>query len=120
MRLGKLQQQLQQHIVKVVRHEVTPPSSWKIDPVVSYGYTAHTNKVQKEGEVPTVRINYDILPVVVQYGEKKSSFYTFVTRFLGVWGGGGLCVCFCVCVAKRRAPFTPSSPGLYVCVSLSV
>ena len=28
-----------------------------------------------------VRINYDILPVVVQYGEKKNSFYTFITRF---------------------------------------
>jgi hypothetical protein len=34
--------------------------------VVSYGYTAHSNKVQKEGEVPTVRLNYDILPVIVQ------------------------------------------------------
>lgn len=32
-------------------------------------------------QVPTVRINYDILPVVVQYGEKKNSFYTFITRF---------------------------------------
>jgi len=76
-----------EHAIKVVRHEVSPPSSWKLDPVVSYGYTAHSNKVQKEGEVPTVRINYDILPVVVQYGEKKNSFYSFLTSLCGIVGG---------------------------------
>jgi len=76
-----------EHAIKVVRHEVTPPSSWKIDPVVSYGYTAHSNKVQKEGEVPTVRLNYDILPVIVQYSEKKNSFYSFITSLCGIVGG---------------------------------
>lgn len=76
-----------EHTIKVVRHEVTPPSKWKLDPVVSYGYTAHSNKIQKEGEVPTVRLNYDILPVVVQYGEKSKSFYTFLTSLCAIVGG---------------------------------
>jgi hypothetical protein len=139
-----------EHSIKVVRHEVTPPSSWKLDPVVSYGYTAHSSKVQKEGEVflcvcvrvcvapsfgevcvcvlctnvcthrvfflnapllrhfaphlsvlkkeeeplnkkknqvPTVRLNYDILPVIVQYSEKKKSFYNFITSLCGIVGG---------------------------------
>ena len=55
--------------------------------VVSYGYTAHSNKVQKEGEVPTVRLNYDILPIVVQFSEKKQAFYHFITQLCAIVGG---------------------------------
>ena len=32
-------------------------------------------------------MSYDILPVVVQYGEKKSSFYTFLTSLCAIVGG---------------------------------
>ena len=34
------------------------------------------------GEVPTVRLNYDILPIVVQFSEKKQAFYHFITQVL--------------------------------------
>jgi len=75
-----------EHFVKVVRHEVTPPSGAK-DPVVSYGYVAHSNNIQKAGEVPTIRLNYDILPIVVNYAEKRQAFYHFITQLCAIVGG---------------------------------
>ena len=48
--------------------------------MLAYGYTVHSNNIQKVGEVPTVRLNYDILPIVVQFSEKSSSFYHFLTQ----------------------------------------
>jgi hypothetical protein len=48
--------------------------------VISYGYVAHSNNIQKVGEVPTVRLAYDILPIIVQFSEKKQAFYHFVTN----------------------------------------
>lgn len=76
-----------EHYVKVVRHEVMPPSTFKADPVVSYGYVVHSNNIQKAGEVPTVRLNYDILPIVVQFSEKKQAFYHFITNLCAIIGG---------------------------------
>eukprot|EP00290_Baffinella_frigidus_P009705 CAMPEP_0180131924 /NCGR_PEP_ID=MMETSP0986-20121125/8695_1 /TAXON_ID=697907 /ORGANISM="non described non described, Strain CCMP2293" /LENGTH=472 /DNA_ID=CAMNT_0022071865 /DNA_START=19 /DNA_END=1437 /DNA_ORIENTATION=+ len=76
-----------EHYVKVVRHEVTPPSSWKAQPVTSYGYVAHSNNIQKAGEVPTVRLAYDILPIVVHLSEKKQAFYHFITQLCAIVGG---------------------------------
>mmetsp|Transcript_56784 Transcript_56784/g.133047 ORF Transcript_56784/g.133047 Transcript_56784/m.133047 type:complete len:475 (-) Transcript_56784:90-1514(-) len=76
-----------EHYVKVVRHEVSPPSSWKVDPVTSYGYVVHSNNIQKEGEVPTLRLNYDILPIVVNYAEKRQAFYHFITQLCAIVGG---------------------------------
>jgi len=76
-----------EHYVKVVRHEVTPPSSWKVAQITSYGYVVHSNNIQKAGEVPTVRINYDILPIIVQFHEKKQAFYHFVTNLCAIVGG---------------------------------
>jgi len=76
-----------EHYVKVVKHEVIPPSSWKASPVQAYGYTVHSNNIQKAGEVPTVRINYDILPIVVQFSEKKQAFYHFITQLCAIVGG---------------------------------
>ena len=48
--------------------------------MISYGYVAHSNNIQKVGEVPTVRLAYDILPIIVQFSEKKQAFYHFVTN----------------------------------------
>jgi len=76
-----------EHYVKVVRHEVTPPARWRADPVISYGYVAHSNNIQKVGEVPTLRLNYDILPIVVQFSEKKQAFYHFITNLCAIIGG---------------------------------
>eukprot|EP00287_Rhodomonas_sp_CCMP768_P004389 CAMPEP_0196740402 /NCGR_PEP_ID=MMETSP1091-20130531/31598_1 /TAXON_ID=302021 /ORGANISM="Rhodomonas sp., Strain CCMP768" /LENGTH=474 /DNA_ID=CAMNT_0042085543 /DNA_START=59 /DNA_END=1483 /DNA_ORIENTATION=+ len=76
-----------EHYVKVVRHEVSPPSSWKVDPVTAYGYVVHSNNIQKEGEVPTLRLNYDILPIVVSFAEKKQAVYHFVTQLCAIIGG---------------------------------
>jgi len=76
-----------EHYIKVVRHEVSPPSSWKSKAVVSYGYVGHSNNIQKAGEVPTVRINYDILPIVVQITEKSQQLYHFVTQLCAIVGG---------------------------------
>eukprot|EP00282_Hemiselmis_andersenii_P027591 CAMPEP_0169478152 /NCGR_PEP_ID=MMETSP1042-20121227/28318_1 /TAXON_ID=464988 /ORGANISM="Hemiselmis andersenii, Strain CCMP1180" /LENGTH=322 /DNA_ID=CAMNT_0009592591 /DNA_START=123 /DNA_END=1092 /DNA_ORIENTATION=- len=75
-----------EHSVKVVRHEVTP-SSGRRDPVVSYGYVSHSNNIQKVGEVPTVRISYDILPIIVQYSSQKQAFYHFITNLCAIIGG---------------------------------
>ena len=71
----------------MVRHEVTPPSAWKAQPVTSYGYVAHSNNIQKAGEVPTVRMAYDILPIVVHLSEKKQAFYHFITQLCAIVGG---------------------------------
>jgi hypothetical protein len=76
-----------EHYVKVVKHEVIPPSSWRVKPVLAYGYVAHSNNIQKAGEVPTVRVNYDILPIVVQFSEKKQAFYHFITQLCAIVGG---------------------------------
>ena len=76
-----------EHYVKVVRHEVNPRPNYKKDAVVSYGYTAHSNNIQKVGEVPTVRINYDILPITVQFSTTKVAFYHFVTQLCAIIGG---------------------------------
>jgi len=76
-----------EHYVKVVRHEVSPPWKWRKDPVISYGYVAHSNNIQKVGEVPTVRLAYDILPIIVQFSEKKQAFYHFVTNLCAIVGG---------------------------------
>jgi hypothetical protein len=46
-------------------------------------YVVHSNNIQKVGEVPTVRLNYDILPIVVQFSEKKQAFYHFITNVSG-------------------------------------
>jgi thiol-disulfide isomerase/thioredoxin len=76
-----------EHYIKVVRHEVTPPARWKAGTVVSYGYVGHSNNIQKAGEVPTVRINYDILPIVVQVREKSQALYHFITQLCAIVGG---------------------------------
>ena len=51
--------------MKVVKNVVELPRSWGIPPVEAHGYVVHTNKVQRYAEVPTARINYDILPIIV-------------------------------------------------------
>jgi len=76
-----------EHYVKVVKHEVTPPASWRAQTVTSYGYVVHSNNIQKVGEVPTVRLNYDILPIVVQFTEKKQALYHFITQLCAIIGG---------------------------------
>mmetsp|Transcript_64260 Transcript_64260/g.94085 ORF Transcript_64260/g.94085 Transcript_64260/m.94085 type:complete len:477 (-) Transcript_64260:454-1884(-) len=76
-----------EHYVKVVKHEVKPPSAWKVNSVQAYGYTVHSNNIQKSGEVPTVRLNYDILPIVVEFSEKKQAFYHFITQLCAIVGG---------------------------------
>jgi hypothetical protein len=76
-----------EHYVKVVRHEVTPPSSFSSDVVTSYGYVVHSNNIQRLGEVPTVRLNYDIMPLVVQFSAKKKPFYHFITNLCAIVGG---------------------------------
>merc|ERR1711966_6630 len=76
-----------EHYVKVVKHEITPPSSFRSKTVSSYGYTAHSNNIQKVGEVPTVRINYDILPITVQFSTTKVAFYHFMTQLCAIIGG---------------------------------
>lgn len=43
-------------------------------------YVAHSNNIQKVGEVPTVRLTYDILPIVVVMAEKRQAFYHFITN----------------------------------------
>jgi hypothetical protein len=58
-----------------------------VKPVLAYGYVAHSNNIQKAGEVPTVRVNYDILPIVVQFSEKKQAFYHFITQLCAIVGG---------------------------------
>ena len=36
-----------------IREQVKPPSAWKVNSVQAYGYTVHSNNIQKSGEVPT-------------------------------------------------------------------
>lgn len=33
------------------------------------------------------RLNYDILPIVVQFSEKKQAFYHFITQLCAIVGG---------------------------------
>jgi hypothetical protein len=54
--------------VKIVKNVVELPSSWGIPPVHAHVYVVHSNNVQRYAEVPTVRINYDILPIIVHVG----------------------------------------------------
>jgi hypothetical protein len=68
-----------EHLVKIVKNVVELPSSWRIPPVHAHGYVVHSNNVQRYAEVPTVRINYDILPIIVhvsarfEYYAKRAS-----------------------------------------------
>ena len=68
--------------------------------MLAYGYTVHSNNIQKVGEVPTVRLNYDILPIVVQFSEKSSSFYHFLTQvYTCTW-----IVCACESLSLSLSP----------------
>eukprot|EP00960_Hanusia_phi_P042381 755466-Hanusia_phi.AAC.6 len=63
-----------EHYVKVVKNVVELPRSWGIAPVEAHGYVVHTNKVQRYAEVPTARINYDILPIIVHVSEAATCY----------------------------------------------
>jgi hypothetical protein len=39
----------------------------------SFGFVYHSNNIQKSGEVPEVRINYDILPYTMQFAFRSDS-----------------------------------------------
>lgn len=46
-----------------------------------------SNNIQRFAEVPSVRINYDIVPIIVHVKSKFTSFYTFLTRLCAILGG---------------------------------
>ncbi|EKX54421.1 hypothetical protein GUITHDRAFT_99900 [Guillardia theta CCMP2712] len=76
-----------EHYVKVVKNVVELPRSWGIPPVEAHGYVVHTNKVQRYAEVPTARINYDILPIIVHVKTSRESNYHFLTKLCAIVGG---------------------------------
>lgn len=76
-----------EHMVKVVKNLVEMPSSWGIAPVEAHGYVVHSNKIQRFAEVPTVRINYDILPIIVHVKATYESAYHFLTQLCAIVGG---------------------------------
>lgn len=41
----------------------------------SFGFVYHSNNIQKSGEVPEVRINYDILPYTMQFAFRSDPFF---------------------------------------------
>ena len=76
-----------EHYVKVVKNVVELPSSWNIAPVEAHGYVVHSNRIQRFAEVPTVRINYDILPILVHVKASYESTYHFFTQLCAIIGG---------------------------------
>jgi thiol-disulfide isomerase/thioredoxin len=76
-----------EHMVKVVKNLVEMPSSWSIAPIEAHGYVVHSNKIQRFAEVPTVRINYDILPIIVHVKATYESTYHFLTQLCAIVGG---------------------------------
>jgi len=76
-----------EHYVKVVKNVVELPPSWGIQPVEAHGYVVHSNRIQRFAEVPTVRINYDILPILVHVKASYESTYHFFTQLCAIVGG---------------------------------
>jgi len=76
-----------EHLIKIVKNVVELPSSWSIPSVHAHGYVVHSNNVQRFAEVPTVRINYDILPIIVHVKMSYKSSYHFVTQLCAIVGG---------------------------------
>jgi hypothetical protein len=76
-----------EHMIKVVKNVVELPHSWGIPPVVAHGYVVNSNNIQRFAEVPSVRINYDIMPIIVHVKSKFISFYAFLTRLCAILGG---------------------------------
>jgi len=76
-----------EHLVKIVKNVVELPPSWGIPPVHAHVYVVHSNNVQRYAEVPTVRINYDILPIIVHVKTSFTSSYHFVTQLCAIVGG---------------------------------
>jgi hypothetical protein len=85
-----------EHMIKVVKNLVEIPSSWVIAPVEAHGYVVHSNKIQRFAEVPTVKINYDILPIIVHVKASYTSAYHFLTQIIvivvGVFTVAGILV----------------------------
>ncbi len=76
-----------EHYVKVVKNVVELPASWGILPVEAHGYVVHSNRIQRFAEVPTVRVNYDILPILVHVKASYESTYHFFTQLCAIIGG---------------------------------
>jgi len=76
-----------EHMIKIVKNVVELPNAWRIPPVIAHGYVVHSNNIQRFAEVPSVRINYDILPIIVHVQSKFETFYTFLTRLCAILGG---------------------------------
>jgi len=76
-----------EHNVKVVKNLVEMPHSWGIAPIEAHGYVVHSNNIQRFAEVPSVRINYDILPIIVHVKASHETFYHFVTQLCAIVGG---------------------------------
>lgn len=72
---------------QVVKNVVELPHSWGIPPTVAHGYIVNSNNIQRFAEVPSVRINYDIMPIIVHVKSKFITFYAFLTRLCAILGG---------------------------------
>jgi len=75
-----------EHSVKVVKNVVEMPPSWRIAPIEAYGYTVHSNNVQRFAEVPSVRINYDMLPIIVHVPPQPTyiHLYTYICVYIHI------------------------------------
>jgi len=85
-----------EHMAKVVPYKVvTPHYRWSMQspekstapPVEGFGYVFHSNNLQKAGEVPELRINYDITPFNVQFSYRQDTLYDFLTQVCAIVGG---------------------------------
>mmetsp|Transcript_7112 Transcript_7112/g.16279 ORF Transcript_7112/g.16279 Transcript_7112/m.16279 type:complete len:482 (-) Transcript_7112:57-1502(-) len=85
-----------EHMLKVVPHRVVlPHPRWStksqeesiLPPVEGFSYVFHSNNLQKVGEVPEVRLNYDILPYTMQFWYKQDTLYDFLTQICAIVGG---------------------------------
>ena len=68
--------------MKIVKNVVELPPSWGIPAVHAHVYVVHSNNVQRYAEVPTVRINYDILPIIVHVSFHSASPQCLLARCL--------------------------------------
>jgi len=85
-----------EHMLKVVPHRIVlPHPRWSTKsqeesihpPFEGFSYVFHSNNLQKVGEVPVVRINYDILPYTMQFWYKQDTLYDFLTQICAIVGG---------------------------------
>uniref|UniRef100_A0A7S0YH40 Thioredoxin domain-containing protein n=1 Tax=Hemiselmis tepida TaxID=464990 RepID=A0A7S0YH40_9CRYP len=85
-----------EHMLKVVPHRIVlPHARWStqsqeqsvLPPMEGFSYVFHSNNLQKVGEVPEVRLNYDILPYTMQFWYKQDTLYDFLTQICAIVGG---------------------------------